>query len=258
MKKIILHFTISTACFFLCYNTVQAQSKRTADSLRKEPAQIEITPYVKYDTYPEMIDRVTSTTHYAKISGLSYGLDFNIRIKIYKKYSFLSGIGYYKQSFNKIESRSSYGEGNTRWIDYPSPLFINFYTDKYWYHTFLFNVGVEKEFVLKKNLSASIGAVSSSYFTFSQYYHLNNNPGGSLDYKTNGFRHSGSTFSLIAGLQKTVKNILIGPKLIFPIYTKWKKDNAFAGETYKGSRDKWLRGIGGGISVNYFLISKKK
>lgn len=225
---------------------------------QKESSQIEINPYIRYDTYKEFLDRQSVlSTHYAKMEGLSYGGNINFKKNISKKYCVIMGVGYYKHAFSKIKSRSDYGTGNTRLISFPSPLLIPFFTDKYWYHSLALNLGGQRDFMLKNNFLISIGAMANNYFTFSQYYHLTNNPGGSLDYKKNDFKYSGLSVIIEAGLQKKINRISVGPKLIIPMFENWKTDNTFPYETNSSSRSKWLRGIGLGISFNYSLTSKK-
>lgn len=225
---------------------------------QQESSQIEINPYIRYDTYQEFL--ATSYPlfdNYVTPKGTSYGINVNFKKSIIKKYKLLIGLGYYRNTFNNIKNRNRFGVSNSREISFLSPLFIPFFTDRYWYHSLAINIGGQRDFMLKNNFLISIGAMANNYFTFSQYYHLTNNPGGSLDYKKKDFKYSGMSVTIEAGLQKKINRISVGPKLIIPVYTNWKWDKTLLDVSTTGSRSKWLRGIGLGVSFNYSLTSKK-
>ena len=91
-------------------------------------------------------------------------------------YGIYVGLDYYKYSFSKIRSRNSRGTGDDRLISFQSPLFIFFFSDRYWYNTLSLNIGGEKICKLKNDYSVTVGAALSNYYTFSQYYHITANP----------------------------------------------------------------------------------
>jgi len=222
---------------------------------------IELNPYIRYDTYPEFSDTGNPLSgNYTNLKGVSYGINANYKRAIKNEYKLLIGLGYYKQIFNKIEIRNTRrsDEVNVRVIGYPSPLYMLFYTDKYWYNCIANNIGIEKDINLKNDLLISIVVSANNYFTYSQYYHLINNPEGSLDYKKKEFKYLGLSVTSQISIQKRINSISIGPNLILPLFDIWRTDDTFPYEASSGSRSKWLRGIGFGISINYSLSQKNK
>ncbi len=266
MKKIILHFTIRTACFFLCYNTVQAQSKRTVDSLRKQPAQIEINQYFNFDKYSEFRYSPNPTyDHVINIKGNSWGLDIGYKFNLFKNVYIKPFLGYYKFSFDKIDNyNEGFGlRGNARQTTLTpgQGIYYIISSDKYLYHCFNAGVSVEKNITHGKPLLVAVGGAINNYFTISQTYFITyDNPDNPVEnpHKTNRTDLFGFRTDLFAKFLMPIKKINVGATIGTPIYTLWKTDAFFPYETNKGSRDKWFKGIGVGISVNYLLNSKNK
>lgn len=221
--------------------------------------QIEINPYIRFDSHPEFsyVLNGRPSTDYVKIKGTSFGLNLAYKIPLTKSIFLNPGIGYYRYSFNNIKKENTlFGKSDGRDINFISPLLISFYTNKYWYNTIALNIGVEKIFDFKRNIQVVTGLNINNYFTISQYYHLSFNPQGSQDYRKNNKRYFASSINLNASILKKIRRINIGPSLILPVFDIWKTDYAFPEETNSTSRNKWLRGIGLGISCNYSLIKK--
>ncbi|MDP3915859.1 MAG: hypothetical protein Q8R96_19200 [Bacteroidota bacterium] len=220
---------------------------------------------MRYDTYPEFLASETSlSSNYITLKGTSLGVIVSYKHPLSKSQSLFikSGIGYYQYSFNKMKNRNTrFGNSERRLINFPSPLFIPFFTDKYWYNTISANIGIEKLFYWKKDLQISIGANINNYYTYSQYYHITyENPNTQInnDYKNKIRRNFGLSANLSASLLKKLGKISLGPAIIIPVYDRWKTDETFTDEAESDSRNKFLRGIGLGISCNYSLTTKNK
>ncbi len=226
---------------------------------QNRPISIEVNPLLKFDKYKEFYgwESGIGGKHYVKPQGLSYGVNINLKKALFKDYSLSIGIGYFKYSFNEISSRSKLGESNARLIDFPSPLFILFYTDKYWYNTLSLNIGVDRQLKLRNNYFLITCLGLSNYYNFSQHYHLTSNPEGSMDYKKTNNQYFGLSAELGIGLVKQFKQLSIGPKIQIPVFSNWRTDKTFPNETNSGSRSKWFNGVGVGISCNYSLKKLK-
>ena len=141
--------------------------------------------------------------------------------------------------------------------DYSPPAGITpdliYATDKYWYNNFSMNLGVEKQFDLSQNIQMNFGLNFSNYYTFSRCYHITNSYPTGNDFKQKNNRYFGFSAFLNGGLQKKIKKAAVGPEVILPIFDKWKKDKIFPGEENSEERSIWLKGIGVGIRIIYFL-----
>jgi hypothetical protein len=146
-----------------------------------------------------------------------------------------------------------WGPNNVRGISYPSPLYINFWTNKYWYNTALTDVGIERLIPLSKAVNLTAGVDFQNFLTFSQYYRITAGyPTGPPHHRftTKEKRYFGFTAKLYAGMLFKIGRIRIGPDVLVPLFSLWKQDVIF-GEENSASRNKWLRGIGAGLSCNY-------
>lgn len=221
---------------------------------------IEINPFARLDWYPKFSKPADymSSTDYVSMKGTSFGLNAAYKIPLAKSFILKPGIGYYQYSFNNVEKENSrFGKSIGRETVIGSPAFIDLFTDKYRYHTITANIGLEKYFILKKDIQFTTGINWNNYYSISQYYHLTYNPEGSKDYRTNEKRYFGSSVFLNVGFLKKFENIYVGPSLILPLFETWKTDALFPGEADSGSRNKWFHGLGLGISFNYLLNKKK-
>lgn len=229
---------------------------------QKNPAQIEINPYMRLDKYPEFFYSINSTTNSVNIKGSSWGINANYKLPVQKNLYLKAGLGYYRYSFDRINKENSlFGKSNARNIIFPSPLYILFYTDKYWYNTVSLNIGIEKVFEFKKLLQIITGLNINNYYTYSQSYHITyNNQDNPITnpYKRKEGRFFGLSGNLTVGVLKKYNKYNLGPTFILPVYDVWKTDNTFDGENNSGTRSKWLKGIGFGISFNYLLTKKTK
>jgi len=223
--------------------------------------QIEITPFVRIDKFPQFsyVLGGRPSTDYVNIKGTSFGLNLAYKIPITKSVLLKPGIGFYKYSFDNIKKENTlFGKSNVRNINFVSPLYIPFFTNKYSYNTISANIGVEKIFNYKSSVQIVTGLNLNNYYVVSEYYHLSYNSIGSQDYRKKIKRYFGSSFNLNAGIVKKYKKVSIGPFFMLPVFDTWKKDYTFPEEANSGSRSKWLNGIGLGISSNYSLTKNKK
>jgi hypothetical protein len=216
--------------------------------------QLEINPFVRLDAYTEFTYNYSRvSTNYLRMKGLSWGITTSFKKAFAHRYYLKLGAGYYRYTFNKLHNyHPPFGTGNTREVDYPSPLFILFYTDKYWYNTIAGNLGLERWFALKSNLKITTGINWNPYFAYSKNYHITYGSNGtthSVNYVVPQKRYFGYSVNLTAGIQKQVKCFLIGPTIILPVYDRWKKDEKF-GENDNEHREKWFNGIGLGITIS--------
>ena len=133
MKKSLLYFTITMGCLLLHYNNADAQVKNKTSA-----PQIEIMPFKRWDSYPAFDYAINAVnTNSVKINGASWGITASYKYPIKNNLYLKGGIGYYQYSFDKIKKQNRYGESKTRSINYPSPLYILFYTNKYSYNTLI-------------------------------------------------------------------------------------------------------------------------
>ncbi len=248
MKKKVLIVII----FFVANNTLAQNLNR----------QIEIEPYLRWDTYPQFSNAINVISNYKlDIKGNSWGINAAYKIHVKNNFSIKVGVGYFKYAFNKIESTNpSFGKGDRRVINYPTTLSLVLATDKYWYNTVCLNIGIEKYFTVKHHLLITTGITVKNYFTLSQEYHVpaDNSfipPALKIenDYKTSTKRYFGLGTEFNIGLLKRIGKVSIGPSLIIPIYDNWKQDQIFPTENNSGNRSKWFNGMGIGIICNYSL-----
>jgi hypothetical protein len=225
--------------------------------------EIEMNSYVRFDKFPKFMNRINSVAQYdLQIAGTSRGLNAVYKVPLVKDFLIKLGAGYYKYSFRKITSNhKTFGKGDRRIIDYPTALGITLGTDKYWYNTINLLLGLEKQFVMTKNVKILTGMNLNNYFTFSQQYHLpyDNSfiPQPELkiknDYKTNGKRYFGLSSEAYLSIFTKINKVAIGPSLIIPVFDTWKQDNIFPTENNSNNRHKWFNGIGVGFTINYTI-----
>lgn len=228
---------------------------------------IEIQPYFRYDKYPQFAYAVNSiSARKINIQGKSYGVSVAYGHGLSRDIKAKFGIGYYRLSFNKIDAENRYGNPNSRVIDYPSPLFIIFSTNKYWYHTVSASIGIDKVFYSKKDLFLSGGLNISNFFSFSQYYRIKQDyPTGPPDnrYMRYKKRNVSASVDLQLAVNKRLgERINLGPMINLPIFSIWALDDAFsdgyAQEYPSKYKSKWLTAYAVGLQLSYSLHPYKK
>ncbi|PVD51607.1 hypothetical protein DC498_14400 [Terrimonas sp.] len=248
MKTLVLSFT-------LLFITFSAYAQNISSTL-------EIKPYFRYDKYPKFrFDDNSIAAKDISIQGKSYGVSIayghgisdNLRVKF--------ALGYYRLSFNKIDAEGRFGDAGARVINYPSPLFIPFSTNKYWYNTVSVSAGIEKIFSLKNGFSLSGGMNITDSYSFSQYYRIKQDyPTGPPDNKYMRYkkRNVSATLDLQMGINKRLgKRIELSPVINLPVFSIWALDDAF----YEGNnpennalyKSKWLMAYGVGLQFIYLL-----
>lgn len=238
------------ALFLFCSLVFAQKSKYT----------LEINPFARYDRTNEFNnwETVTSGKNYIQPSGISYGINVNVKRKLRNNDNIYAGPGYYRHTIYNIKSRNNRGvTDNGRIINFFSPLFIFFYTDRYAYNNISLNIGYERLFRLNKNYTLITGIDLNALHTFSQYYHLKRNPEGSVDYKQNNSTPLGLFVGFDVGLLKKYKQFSIGPKIKIPVFSMLKTDETFPNETGTDFRNQWFSGVGLGLSFIYNFKTKK-
>ena len=221
---------------------------------------LEITPFVRYDRQNAFFswETVLDGKNYVKHSGVSYGLNLNVRRKLNHYSSISLGAGFYKHRVNTIDRSNENKSGNDRLIKFPSPLFIPFYTDNYAYHTITGNINYQHEFRLLKQVSILLSPNASILYTFSQAYHLTSNPEGSTRFKKKNSDMIGILTGLDLGTSFKNDRWIIEPKFKIPILTTLKTDETFPNETGTNFRSQLFSGIGFGVSFIYALKPEVK
>ncbi|TAD84051.1 MAG: hypothetical protein EAY75_13825 [Bacteroidetes bacterium] len=216
---------------------------------------LEINPFVRYDRANEFYAWQTTIggRHFAKTTGISSGINFNVHKRISRIGNMYAGLGFYRHLISGLDVRNNRGQSNQRLINYPSPTFLLFYSDKYAYNNLSLNLGYECRFKLKQNYTITTGIDVNGLYTFSQYCRLTANPDGSIHYRSRNARMLGFFAGLDVGLIKNFKRVSIGPKIKIPVFSRLKTDATFSEETDDNYGDQWLSGIGLGISVIYKL-----
>lgn len=225
--------------------------------------QIEINPYLRWDSYPKFVYAINSvTSNTVRIKATSWGINAAYKFPVRNKLYFKAGLGYYKYSFNNIDQMNSlFGKSDNRIIDYipPDPWApaITYATNKYWYTSIAATIGAEEHIDIAKGVQIICGIDIRNYYTFSQHYHIVYPSPQGTNYKQSTNRYFGFSANLNAGLQKKFDKISIGPTIFLPIYDIWKQDKIFPQEENTKSRNKWFRGFGVGISCNYSIKTLK-
>ena len=225
--------------------------------------QIEINPYLRWDSYPKFVYTInTVTSNTVKIKGTSWGIDAAYKFPFSNKFRLKTGFGYYKHSFNDVDQVNSlFGKNDNRIIDYtpsgPMSPSILYATNKYWYNSIVVTIGIEKYIDISKSLQLFYGVDIRNYYTFSQQYHIVYPVPEGTNYRRTDNRYFGFSANLNAGVRKKFGKTSIGPSIILPVYDIWKKDGVFPQEENNKSRKKWLKGFGVGISCNYSLSKKQ-
>ena len=224
---------------------------------QKQKAEIEINPYVRWDNYPKFFYAINPTNNNeVNIKGTSWGINSIYKIPFKTIYLTL-GMGFYKYSFNKIkQTNSSFGISNSRVINYipPGPISpsIIFNTDKYYYNTLAFLVGLEKRALISNDIELISSFQFANQITFSQYYHITNPTEGTA-YKKWDSRYFGLSANMVLGIQKKYKKLSLGPEFILPVFSNWHADELFPEEKNSMSRSKWLKGIGIGTNFTFYF-----
>lgn len=217
--------------------------------------QIEIYPHLRWDNYPSIsipFNSVANTT--ITMKGKNWGVGLNYLVSLRNKLFVKGGAGYYKYSFDEIETFvRPFGPGQARSINYQGPYSRYFYScDKYWYNCISLTIGLEKWFILNKSLDVIAGFDLLNYYTLSQVYNI---PVSNyhLEYKTTNNRYFGLGFNVNTGIQKEMGRFHIGPTLSLPIFSAWKQDSVFPFEQNSSNRNKWVNGVQLGLTCKYSL-----
>lgn len=251
-------------------------------------SQLELMPFIRYDAYPSLNEPYGISSRYGgtvfteevDMKGVSWGGRLSYKYLLGRNFRVKAGAGYYRYSFNDINSSSSWGQTQSRPLVYPEGILTDimpgekfriYYTDRYWYNTLGLNIGLEKAFPVSPTVKIFTSVDLSHYYTFSQGYHVDD---VYFTYRQDngftpvGFEQAGANYrelkhkpkekqffayggSLQLGLTKTVQKYAFGPSLLLPIFDTWKKDEVL-GETKNedGTRSKTFGGVGLALAIS--------
>ncbi len=183
-------------------------------------------------------------------TALSNGININYSKSIYKGLYAKVGIGYFKQKFGII-----------RGFDFKETVVLTglgYSTKYYQYKNLQYSLGIGYNKLLTKNYVIKLCATYNYLNTFQQEFRHafaddlfgNTNP----QIRKESY-HFGSYFNLEGGVSKKVyKNFSVGLDILFPVYTKWRKDEIFredVNEFYKSN-------FSIGTSINLIYSFNKK
>jgi len=210
--------------------------------------RLEVFPYIKfnkYSTFDDFFERSFSTK--VNLKGTKFGIEAYYLKSITPKWEGRVGLGYFKYSFNSItnndlRTNSTYPY---RPIQVPYPDAILFYTNNYYYNTFTIYAGIDRVLYEKGNYRLTLGGGIQPYFSYSEQYNVTYET--YADYKQKESYFFGFSGNLNSALTKSVGNFYFGPKIIIPVFDKWKKDDIFR-EKANEYRSNWFSGIGAGFT----------
>lgn len=222
---------------------------------QKKNAEVEITPFLRWDSYPKFQYAINPTnSNTLKMKGTSIGLNLAYKLYSVKNWAIKTGVGYYRYSFTKMKQINTlFGESKTRVIHYipPGPLApaLIYTTDRYWYNSIMLNVEINKSFFIKERYLVAVGTQMNNYFTYSQLYHIRSGAKG-INYRKGNGRYFGYSVLFTGSFQKKIGKINMGPVILIPVYDAWKKDKNFPQEMDNGNRSKSFTGFGIGFTFN--------
>ncbi|MBX3257966.1 MAG: hypothetical protein KF862_27795 [Chitinophagaceae bacterium] len=209
--------------------------------------------YFRHDKYPAFSYAPNATRmHKVNAAGTSFGGALAYRLQMQQRFFLKAGIGYYKYSFSKMKVYDPiFGESDGRLTLYEPPDNTRVYlaTPKYWYNCISVNIVPEYHFALGKNWLMAAGLGITNYLTFSQVYTFQNieNP------RLGKFRYQGTSVTGQFSFLRQSGKLMFGPRIIVPFFDSYKQDDFFPSENVSLNRNKWLRGVGLGISCSYAL-----
>lgn len=237
--------------------STNAQLKR---NIKYGLSVIEIYLYYNHDKYPEFRHHASPVSDdVINIKGNSFGIDIGYKFRVSKKIQLKPFLGYYRFSFNNIdnyvEAFNVHAKGRETTLTPPG---IDFPIATYKYFYYCLNIGIsgERNILLKRYLIIAAGGAINNYITmYQKYFHKYNDPlfptvNPHVSKRTDYFGFRADAFAKIF---VSFEKFRIGPIINLPIFTLWKKDSIFPGETNNGIRDKWLNGLGVGITANYLI-----
>ncbi|HEY9257509.1 hypothetical protein [Chitinophaga sp.] len=238
--------------FFYCVLIIVLFSKTLFSQVKAN--SIELYSYFIHDNYGSFDNSYGRSSFSTKLSlkGDSYGISAYYIRALSGKLQARIGLGYYKYSFNKINTYDARTNGGTypkRPLVYPTTDAIMLYTDGYYYNTITFNIGADRVFALNKGYELLAGGSLQSYYTYSQVFKIPAPQNARYpDYKRKKSEFFGFSANLNIGFNKNFGNFYVGPRILIPVFDQWKQDEIFL-EPQNASRNKWFTGFGGGIAA---------
>lgn len=236
--------------FFYCVLIIVLFSKPLFSQVKAN--SIELYPYFRHDNYGIFDDSYGGRSFSTRLSlkGNSYGISAYYTRALPNKLQGRIGLGYYKYSFNKINTYDGRTYGGTypeRPLEYPTIDAIMLYTNGYYYNTITLNIGADRVFILSKGYELLAGGSLQGYYTYSQVFKVPVPQNARYpDYKRKKSEVFGFSINLNIGINKNIGNFYAGPRILIPVFDQWKQDEIFL-EPQNASRNKWFTGFGGGI-----------
>jgi len=217
----------------------------------------EIVPKVRYDNYADFDDQFSdrSYTTRLKLKGVSWGLDVKYSSSLNDKWSTKVGIGYYRYTFNKMSNYNPIFRttSKSREINLVRPVFIIYGTDKYWYNSINFSVGIDRNIPLQSKYEGVLGLQVNNFMSFTQRYNV---PGDNSIEKKSNLHYYAFSGLLNAGINRTFSNFYLGSHLALPVFDMWSDDKTLSHVPGK-SRRKWANGVGVNFVIGFYLKKSK-
>lgn len=182
------------------------------------------------------------------ISGkaISYGLNANYTQFLFRGLFVTGGVGYFNQNFG-VERPFDFNG------DYTA---LGYHTKRYTYSSIHLLVGAGYQFLLNKHYLLAAGLTFNQLFSYRQKYVPAFFSGD--QFKKFQIEKSFSSFGQFIYLsigtsRKINQRFSAGADLVFPVYTKWRKDRIFREDEAEFYRSKF--GFGMNFSLKYNLIN---
>ncbi len=180
---------------------------------------------------------------YLSGNAISYGININYSLDLFKSVYAIAGFGYFKQSF-----------GVERPFDFNGDTVTNFlyYTKKYSYGNINWLLGLGYKYDIDKNFAFSGSLLFNGLHSIKQLYTPTSYSGyqyKNVQSETNSFSFGQMVSLNIGAVRRVGDKFSIGSDLVLPVYTHWRKDNIFRENNTEYYHSKF--GIGLSLSVKY-------
>jgi hypothetical protein len=212
---------------------------------------VEISLFSVYNMQGNYTTRYGDAIHtdHLKLYGTNRGFKIDYKRLLYGHTYLKAGMGYMDFAVDNLEDDPSniFPTTHARLIHYPRPIFIQYATTKYDYHTLLYHLGIERQFAIKTGLYFFADLDYFYATSLSQKYYI---PGIPTWYQTANEKGFGNFVNLNVGIRVKMQNFSLIPALVIPVYKSWKQDIVFY-ENPNSTINTWFNGIGISLSVSY-------
>jgi len=143
----------------------------------------------------------------------------------------LFGSGFFKQNFDFTQDHTPTDGGfrtsNARPFLYNSSNSLLYSTNFYCYYNYQFSLGLGQKIQLSKNLNMKGNLTYSQQYTFKQKYYVAEFQGYEPQVNRNNYLFSKSLILSLDCNKNISDKFSIGVSILFPFYTKFRKDNIF-------------------------------